>query len=212
MLYRIIVAEEVREITVYWPKDAKKLAVCVSGGLDSALLFWLWANYPIPDGCELIPVTIERSEGTTNIASEIVKKTEELTGLRFNHLMLDAEPAAGDKPVSMPMRKAYQTGLFDFIISGDTENPTEVASANGFSSSKRRTPDTNTNDRRWHVPFIHLDKRFTVKLITDLGLKWIEEISNSCTQRTDLRCGICWWCRERKWAYDSLSLTDSGTK
>jgi hypothetical protein len=172
----------------------------------------LWANYPIPDDCELIPVTIERSDGVSDIAKTLVKKTEELTGKKFNHLILPTPPRTATNPVAYPIRIAYEQNKFDFIISGDTLIPEEVPSANGFHPSPRRTPESNTDSRKWHVPLMHLDKRFTVKLVHDLGLDWISRESNSCTPNRNLRCKICWWCRERAWAYESLSLEDFGTK
>jgi 7-cyano-7-deazaguanine synthase in queuosine biosynthesis len=60
------------------------------------------------------------------------------------------------------------------------------------------------------LPFNDLLKCHTIDLHFIHGTERLLELSHSCTQQTYGRCGKCYHCRERQWAFDQLGKTDPG--
>ena len=60
-------------------------------------------------------------------------------------------------------------------------------------------------------PFALLDKRHTLALYEVFQVWPLIEITHSCTHRTVGRCGECYNCVERQWAFNELRFTDPGS-
>lgn len=60
------------------------------------------------------------------------------------------------------------------------------------------------------APFSNLTKIDVIKLIIDQHQEQLFHITHSCAVQSIGRCNTCNRCRERKWAFDSLALTDPG--
>ena len=59
-------------------------------------------------------------------------------------------------------------------------------------------------------PWIEYTKDQTVKIAIDLGLNEIFKIGHTCSINMDKRCGTCWYCRERAWAFAQNNYIDPG--
>jgi len=208
MQYTVTTPMGTKSVDVYWPDGIKRLGVMTSGGFDSALLLWMWAQYPVPEGCSLIAVATDRGSGAKEFAQGIVAKVNELLGTDIELLILPVgentrHPQQVNKPANIAMRK----GMFDGVVSADTSNP-DVTFPGG--EPQRIGLDKQFAYSNWQHPFLHMDKSHTVQLVHDLGLDWIPTMSHTCTDSADIRCNKCWQCKERAWAFDKIGLIDYG--
>ena len=207
MKYTVTTPTGTRTVEVYWPSGVKRLGLNVSGGFDSALMLWLWANFPTPEGCELLAVTTDRGLGAKEFASRIVDHVNSLTGRSIQHLVLPVAPTTPhSKQVSNPVTIAMRRGMYDCMMGADTGNP--PVTLPGVEPVRLSLEKQNYANAKH--PFLHCDKTHTVQLVQELGLSWIPEMSHTCTETSDVRCGRCWQCSERAWAYQTLGLTDIG--
>lgn len=209
MHYTVTTPAGTKEVTVYWPKGVKRLGVMTSGGFDSALMLWMWAQYPVPEGCSLIAVATDRGLGAKEFAQGIVDKVNELLGTSIELLVLPvSDSTRHQQQVNKPANIAMRKGMFDGVISADTSNPGITLPG---VEPQRITIDKQFAYDNWHHPFLHMNKSHTVQLVHDLGLDWIPEMSHTCTDTAGIRCGKCWQCSERAWAFNLLGLEDTGT-
>jgi 7-cyano-7-deazaguanine synthase in queuosine biosynthesis len=50
-----------------------------------------------------------------------------------------------------------------------------------------------------------------IQIMFDEQQEELMNITHSCTEQKNGRCGKCWQCTERAWAFDKLGKTDTGT-
>lgn len=210
MQYTVTTPTGTKVIDITWPEGHKKVAVAAGGGFDSTLLLWLYANLPTPEGCELVVATTMHGPGADVFAQSIVKKISELTGREFQHFILPVAPTTPSaKQVSFPTSIAMRRGWFECVIGADTTNPPNITLP-GLAPIRVTIGDQDKWDN-YKLPFLHMDKSHTVQLVHDLGLDWLPKMTHTCTESADIRCGECWQCNERAWAFNLLDLEDSGT-
>ena len=210
MQYTVTTPTGTKVIDIVWPEGYKKVAVAAGGGFDSTLLLWLYANLPVPEGCELVVATTMHGPGADVFAKGIVEKINELTGRNLQHFILPVAPTTHHtKQVSFPTSIAMRRGMFECVVGADTSNPANVILP---GLAPNRLPlDQQYSWGNYKFPFLHIDKSHTVQLVHDLGLDWLPKMTHTCTESADIRCGQCWQCSERAWAFKLLGLEDSGT-
>lgn len=197
-------------LIVDWPENCTKLGILVSGGFDSALMLYLWAKLSISNDKQILAITTDRGRGAKEFASEIISKVNALTGKNIKQVILPVPAQAHhSQQVGWIAYPAMKKKLIDCdcLMNAATDNPNTV----NLSSGPDRGPLDKVDlypDRKF--PFRYLNKTHTVSLMHQLGLNWIMEMSHTCTESNDLRCGVCWQCRERVWAFQQLGLTDTG--
>jgi 7-cyano-7-deazaguanine synthase in queuosine biosynthesis len=98
--------------------------------------------------------------------------------------------------------------MFECVIGADTTNPTVELPG---LAPVRVPVEEQDKWQNYKLPFLHLDKSHTVQLAHDLGLDWLPKMTHTCTESPDIRCGQCWQCNERAWAFNLLGLEDTGT-
>ena len=59
------------------------------------------------------------------------------------------------------------------------------------------------------MPFIKLYKNEILKLVFDHGQEELLKLTHSCTEQKTGRCGRCFQCNERAWAFRQLDKLDS---
>ena len=209
MQYTVTTPTGTKDIVIKWPERYKKVAIAAGGGFDSTLLLWLYANFPVPDGCELVVATTMHGPGADIFAKNIVAKISELTGKTFEHFILPVAPTTKSaQQVSFPTSIAMRRGMFECVIGADTTNPTVELPG---LAPVRVPVEEQDKWQNYKLPFLHLDKSHTVQLAHDLGLDWLPKMTHTCTESPDIRCGQCWQCNERAWAFNLLGLEDTGT-
>jgi len=191
--------------TVFFPEN--RFGLFVSGGFDSALMLYLYAieakNRKIN---QLHCITIDRGSAAIEFGQAVCDWVHTKLEIQIDQLVVAIpEGLHHSRHVSYPAEQLFRFG-FNTLISADTQNPPITLDG---TEPVRIPPDANY--KGWHFPFAKMDKSETIKLAADLGvLDEISKISHSCTETTGARCGNCWQCNERKWAFEQTGLTDLG--
>jgi 7-cyano-7-deazaguanine synthase in queuosine biosynthesis len=60
------------------------------------------------------------------------------------------------------------------------------------------------------MPFIKMYKDEILKILFDNNQQALLSLTHSCTERKTGRCGQCFQCKEREWAFDQLNQIDPG--
>lgn len=186
---------------------SKPYKVFVSGGFDSALLLYILCEQARDCQQEKVhAVVVDRGFASVDFARSVCRWAETAIGISVDLevLSIPADLPHGQQ-INEPARLLHARGLI--TISADTQNPPEVKLP---GVAPNRIPPNSRYDN-WLFPFAGVDKSHTVSLAKRLGiLDAIAEITHTCTETNGVRCGCCWQCSERAWAFDLLQLEDTG--
>ena len=206
--------ELLSEIKKNIPTD-KKIGVMVSGGFDSALLWYI-----VKDECEkrqqeCIPFTVPKLDGAKYHAAEVVKKINQVLGLNNQDIVLVGKDLANsdENLVTDGVLEIRDKNLVEHVYIGMTAFADEVISLTKrkIVPSPRYIP-TEQARKKVTWPFENLTKDKIIKLAIELDLlDIIAPISHTCTIMPKGRCGKCYWCTERAWAFKQNKIKDIGT-
>lgn len=215
MNYEVTTNTGSRTIEINWPANFKKVGIFVSGGLDSALLLWMYAQLTPPADCELIPLHATRGDPVCEqSARNIVEKVNKLFNLNLQFMLVNIETdvEVKEKQVPSAVTRAFtqlqQKNIVEYVICGDTANPPDELP--GWGMSQRQPIENQHKFPRWGLPVLHIDKSHTIKLLKDLNLDWAFELTRSCVNPGVPHCGLCWTCNERAWGFAQNNLIDTG--
>ena len=179
------------------------VGIMLSGGLDSAVTLWCCTNmikaHQIK--CDLAVYTCARPDNGLAFAEKL------RTWIEQDHAVVLSHKVRGSGGVhhSRQVDSAITAALTEqsAVITAETALPP------GWSNEGYFTRNASSHPKLYQ-PWFDLDKSFTVGLAVELNLNYLIEHSHSCVITPSLRCGTCWWCRERAWAFDTLSAVDTG--
>lgn len=178
------------------PKSPSKIGVFVSGGLDSAILYYLIVEANRTQNHSIIPITLVKNQNSLHYAQTVIN---------YVHLSLKIDPVAATildgKDIVQAVTQAYQQGLNRVYVGLIKELPEFLV---GWKPSAR--PET----KFCKMPFKDLTKVDLVQLVLDKKQENLFLITHSCATESTGRCNVCNRCRERKWAFESLALSDPG--
>lgn len=186
-----------------------RLGLMLSGGIDSGVLLSYLVMELKKTGLqkELVLFTVATSQQTIEHACRVVSAAEEAfefplrkprsVGNNLCHHSLQ---------VVSGIEEVFDENLADVIFLGDNRIP-EISELGQDPWAPKRVlaeiPEV-------HQPFFNFTKDQIVSAALNDNLKFILELSHSCTEQGEGRCGVCWQCRERAWAFKSLNLVDPG--
>ena len=205
----------------------KRVAVSLSGGADSTLLFWLlmtMVEQVMPD-IEITPLT-----GVMPYKGMFKQFTSQAT---IDKLRLDFPNAATlMKPRQIIYNKTQDEladwhekildeDEFDVILYGLTRNPPiEIMEEHDLMTDRIERRDFETGSKEtWkrlggtglniYEPFANIDKRWIGQCYRDFELMKYYMNTFSCEQlretpdltHSEEPCTRCWWCREKKMAF-----------
>lgn len=191
--------------SILFPED--RFGLYISGGFDSALMLHLYCieakNRSVGT---LYCITIDRGSAAIDFGKSICQWAENLHKIKIEHMIVSIpEKLHHSQHISYPSQQLFRFG-FKTLISADTQNP--PIKLNG-TEPVRIPPDANYDG--WHFPFARMDKSQTVELAHQMEvLEEISKLSHSCTETDGERCGSCWQCNERAWAFQKTGLIDPG--
>ena len=185
------------------PHD-KRIAVCVSGGWDSAVLWHIVYNECKKRGQSCRPYTVPKIDGAVKYANQVLAWSgyDAETNIVGS---IDSENPSDY--VKSGVEEILRRGYADVVYSAVTKYYDEM-DPDQDRIFTRGTPFEDIVPQ----PFAELTKDKTVQLAFDLGIaEDIMDITHSCTERDEGRCGYCPWCKERQWAFDKINKLDKGT-
>ena len=183
--------------------EGKRIAVCVSGGWDSAVLWHIIYNECKERRQSCRPYTVPKIDGAVNYANKVLKWSgyEGETNIVGS---IDSENPSDY--VKSGVIQILTEGYADVVYSAVTKYYDEM------DPDQDRIFTAGTPfEEIVRQPFATYTKDVTVQMAFDLGIADdIMNITHSCTERDEGRCGYCPWCKERQWAFDKINKVDKG--
>lgn len=205
------------------------ICVNMSGGADSALLLYMTLKYcekHIPNAKVYILTCSNQQTGWYNAkwAATALNRVLEISRSKLiaGHLTYFAETQDRNEINHYERIVQHQFGCTLFLH-GTTQNPPQDIEhllegrfvqrdpGNTMLISKTNYIDNLPATERY-IPFIKVDKRMVVYLYELFGLtNTLLGYTRSCEEKTWMNndspwmtshCGECWWCKERKWAFN----------
>ena len=207
--------------------DNNEFGINLSGGTDSALLFWMMCREVSlrKKDCFIQPQTLVDTERPTNIwnSKEITLYMKQkfpnvdIRNVISGKFTKDKEGVGKEKTYwhNKFTKKNRDEKKFKFLLHGRTANPPyEEAVKFDLIRDREQTRDIEKGGEKkgalsktgW-VPFYDKDKRFLREIYIENDLMDLFEITSSCISKNYLTnyfskaCRVCWWCREKKWAF-----------
>lgn len=200
-------ADDKRQVEIALPTDKKRIGVMLSGGADSAILLYILALEKKMSGSdhELIPFTVARHDGAWNYVKPIVDKVNEILGIELPAPIQVGDPtlhhSQQGRSGELEARGKYQ---IDHFYYGSQQHP-PVPMPGEYPKRPEQVELPGTT-----IPFALVDKRHTLDLFNVFDVWPLIELTHSCTAQTEGRCGACYNCTERAWAFTELGFTDPG--
>jgi hypothetical protein len=192
-----------RHLQIALPTVPKKLGIMVSGGLDSAVMYYLIQKLNIDYKLNHIvyPIVIFREEGSKTHAYPVIEYVNNLLNLsdqlieKFNFGQripqhLEVKIAAS----LLKLRKTIDHLFIGLIV-------TRPEHAIGIDVTGP------VDDDFVLFPFALLEKCHIVDLINKLNVPELFNITISCDK--GINCGKCNGCRERKWGFTVMNMSTS---
>jgi hypothetical protein len=194
-----------RTVTIDLPKDPTKIAVFISGGLDSAILYYLLlkANLAQNNIHQITPFTVNRTEGSRYFARPVIAHVHSQFNIPYQEPLIVGDPSLpGDFQILSGATSALYMG-FEHIYGGViSQLPEHII---GY------TPIDIPEDERYKLPFRDLNKGHIIDLILQHGQEPLFYITHSCSILEIGKCNTCNGCNERNWGFAQCGLTDPGT-
>lgn len=186
--------------------DDLKYGILLSGGLDSAVLLGLIAT--LSPSVNIQPFTMMKSDESYKYVDAIIDEINSRMGTNIPHSIMIADPGG----MFHRSYGSYTTGFIfnaypeiDFLFNGVTQNPDELTGYNGAPDRAKEKDHPKVV-----MPFVHHTKETVVELMFDHHLDWLSDYTHTCTRNTKGRCGVCFQCQERKFAYIMNNKVDTG--
>jgi hypothetical protein len=194
-----------RTLTLDLPTESSKIGIFVSGGLDSAILYYLLMeeNKRQNNIHEIVPLTVLRKEGSKNFAQLVVAHVQSAFHYSYSEsLKVGDNTLPEPEQVKSGVQDAFKLG-FKRVYTGLIEQLPE------HMIGWDKIP-YNENDF-FKAPMKDLNKSHVVDLCFQFKQEALFYITHSCAAWEVSRCYSCNGCNERRWGFEQLGLVDPGT-
>lgn len=180
--------------------ENNNIGVLVSGGLDSAILYYLLTKLNIENNniFNIVPYTILRREGSRKYALPIINYVQK----KFNLPITDLN-VVGDN--TLPEIRQVDSGINDVFDKGSDFIYVGIISARDehrINWPKYKFAETT----RKKYPLLNLEKSHVVDLYIQYNLLDLLEMTYSCAVDELNACGSCNGCNERNWGLKEMGL------
>jgi hypothetical protein len=189
------------------PLLRRNIGVLVSGGLDSALLYYMAKSLEIQDArYKVTPYTLERDDCSKNHAQLVVDYVHDKLSIeRVSTRYMPILQTDSDAQVAEGISKLLKERLSLVYVGIITTLPEHALHGVG-------SPYFPVDYELVNYPLKQLTKDQVVDMIMKLGIDKLFELTHSCVYDIDIPCGMCNRCNERAWAFSQLGLVDPGIK
>lgn len=183
--------------------EYQKIGVFVSGGVDSALLYYLLQLENIQTGSSRLirPIVIHRREGSKYYSYPVIEHINRMLNIDARPVRLGNTALPEPEQVKTAVLQAFRLPPhFEAVYVGVIVNRPEHMI--GFDQIKIE------DHERVFMPLKNLEKCHIIDLYYTLGIQDILNITFSCDQSETVECGTCNGCRERQWGFDQVNRPD----
>ena len=184
------------------PEDKKRIGVMVSGGIDSALLYFLLLKEKQLHKSDhiIFPIVMFRQEGSKYYSRPIIDKINNYFDISIRAKRFGDETLPNHLQLESAILQAISILQLDKIYVGVIQSRPEHFI--GF------TPIPIPVNEIISTPFIHLEKDSIVKIYYDLGIEEFLQYTFSCDRHEQKHCNNCNGCSERAWGFAKLGKVD----
>lgn len=212
-----------RQSTAAWyrlhkliPTD-KRIAVVVSGGWDSAVLWYMTKKICVERKQECNPFTVPKIDGAEHYANKVLEWSCNKLGIPVIKTNIVGQ-ITSENPSDYVTSGAYEIferDLADYLLNGMNAYPPNQRDLlpEGYPMPNDRWEPKEDQSEYVGHPFANMTKDETIHLGFWLGIaEDIMPITHSCTERDRGRCNSCWWCKEREWGFKEIGKVDTGNE
>ena len=193
-----------KEIVLPPFEPGKKYGVMVSGGLDSAVLLYLLIK-KLHNGNNIQPFVIPKFDVSEVFANGVIDYYNKMLLINLPNPIRVGNPELFHRDMSRSaVKEILDFHECDTIFNGLNRVPDVLVNEH---SPVRETQEYE----RIKFPFLEYLKTDIISIMFEHKLDKLMDITHTCTESIDVRCGKCWQCQERKWAFDQLGILDTGT-
>jgi len=180
--------------------SGNEIGILISGGLDSAILYFLLIKENIETGekFNITPFTMIRKEGSRYYAKGVINWINDYYGLPKVELNIVGDNTLAEiQQVESAVKEVLHRKI-DFMYLGIIESRPE------HSINWTRYTFKETFNRKY--PFLNLQKSHVIDLYIKFNLFELLKITHSCAINEQIKCGYCNGCNEREWGFSQLGL------
>lgn len=193
-----------RTLSLILPEKRSVIAVLISGGIDSAILYYLLLteNNNTGNKHNILPISIMRSEGSEYFSKLVVANMNEKFDLPKQDAIIVGDPLLPDnEQVKSGVLEAFSIG-FNIVYCGIIDqHPDHMV---GW------TPAAITESHKFKIPLKNLNKSHIIDLVIKCNQQDLFYITHTCVKFKIGRCHACNGCNERAWGFEKLGLVDPG--
>jgi len=192
-----------RTLNMHLHPIRKRIGVLVSGGMDSALLYYLLVKLNAEQGFThtIIPYTILRKDGSPQYAQDIINYVHDLFGIPHVATQVVGDP-------TLPENLQVESGCTDVLKKSNIIYLGLIEELEIHTIGWRPPIKWKETENRLY-PFKDLNKSHIVDLIFQFKQEKLFELSHTCNMPGP-RCGACNGCNERSWGFKQMGCTDPG--
>jgi hypothetical protein len=195
-----------RTVDFTLPAEKKKIAVFVSGGIDSAIIYYLLEKVNHSMNCihEIVPVSIIRKEGSRHFSKLVAAYVQDCFRMPFKDpIIVGDNTLPEDQQVASGVFEALDNLGFDVAYTGLIQQlPIHMVNWK---------PIPWEESDQFKAPLKDLNKSHVIELIYQLQHQSLFHITHSCAVWELGRCRECNGCNERQWGFDQIGREDPGT-
>jgi 7-cyano-7-deazaguanine synthase in queuosine biosynthesis len=196
-----------RTVIIKLPKNKSRIGVLVSGGIDSAILYYLLLLENKQNGNlhDIKPISIMRKEGSKYFSSLVVGHVNQEFQIPYSDpLIVGDNTLPEEEQVKSGVNQALAQG-FDIIYAGVIEQlPQHMINWQPIPSKETL---------KFKTPLQNINKSHIIDIVVKFKQNPLFYITHSCSgEQTQIgRCNGCNGCNERRWGFEQLNLLDPGT-
>ena len=186
-----------------------RYGVFLSGGIDSAILFYLMAKYL--ESHFFVSTVVRTEDGqdnelnTKNIVSWIKEKTNcSIIAHEIAHVENKTEARANKERKTKLLTYQYNLDAWSNGFSLNPIDPEFITEERDVRRDYPGRPPKNIifNNMQSYSPFAKINKKGIAKICTKYNLEELVKLTVSCeTIQPPRPCKKCWWCNEKEWAF-----------
>ncbi len=192
-----------------------RYGIMLSGGLDSAVLFYLILSDARSKNLNLNiqPFTIPKSDGSYLYIQKLLNYFRTHFDKDISDTIHVGDPTVyhAEQSKTAVIEILEQHSYIDCLYFATNQNPTHDFDYSKYPAGGFPDRVKGSNHPKIQMPFINMYKDEILKFVFDTNQEELLFLTHTCTEQKTGRCGQCFQCNERAWAFRQLDKTDPGS-